>query len=124
MRALPAQWSKCAWLMSRILMSLEMEAEFFDALLDLGYGGFEVTVDQDVALRCRNEEYSEIFAADVVEIADDPVRREGLFPFRSYLRESACGIAEREYQGSKKHGVEVWHWIEGEAISKAVKMLL
>jgi hypothetical protein len=100
------------------------KAELFDARLDLGYGGFEVAIDQDVALGSRDEERSEVPAADVVEIAGDPVRVEGLLPFRSCLRESACGIAEREYEGSKKHGVEVWHRIEGEAISKAVKMLL
>ena len=58
----------------------EIEAERFDALADLRRGRCEIAVDEDVALRRDDEVGGEIFAADVVEIAGDAERREGLGP--------------------------------------------
>jgi hypothetical protein len=58
----------------------EVEAESFDALADQGRQRFQIAVDEDVAFRRDDEVGCQIFAADIVEIARDPKRREGLSP--------------------------------------------
>ena len=58
----------------------EVEAEGFNALLDEGRAGFEVAVDEDVALGRDDEIGGEVLAADVIEVAGDAEGREGLGP--------------------------------------------
>ena len=67
---------------------LELEAEFFDAGLEQRDVGFEIAVDQDVALRRGDQKTGQALAANVVEIAGDAEGRKGLGPFGIVLRNS------------------------------------
>src|ERR1700722_7142136 len=88
---------------------LEMKAELLHALLDLRHRAFEVAVDQDVALRGGDQKGSQTCAADVVDVADDLVRRKRLRPVRLHLREQDRG-REKEWQygkSTRKHGEQI-----------------
>ena len=79
----------------------EFESELFDAGADERNGFFEAAVDQDVAFRCGDEEGGEVFGADVVEVASDLVRREGLGPVRWIFAQRGEGEEEAE-QGNEE----------------------
>ncbi len=53
----------------------EVEAERFDAVLDLRRRGLEIAVDENVALGCRDQVSGQVVAADIIEIAGDAERR-------------------------------------------------
>src|SRR5580698_181675 len=88
---------------------LEMKAELLHALLDLRHRAFEVAVDQDVALRGGDQKGSQACATDVVDVADDLVRRKRLRPVRLHLREHGSGKdKEKRYRrGTRKHGEQI-----------------
>ena len=54
----------------------ESESEFGHRVADHGIVSLVVRVDEDVPLRCCHQKRSERFRADVVDVADDLVRRE------------------------------------------------
>src|SRR6185295_3923020 len=61
----------------------ELEAQLLDGSADRGDSGFEIAIDQDVALGSSDEEGSKLLGADVVDVADHFVWREGsvIVPF-------------------------------------------
>ena len=68
--------------MSRIFVSLNLKPSVLDRFLDLRRRGFEIAVDEDVALRRGDQVGGQVLAADVVEIAGDAEWREGRGPLR------------------------------------------
>jgi hypothetical protein len=64
----------------------EMKAQLFDTLFDLIGRAFQIAIDQDVSLRGRNEESSQVPASDVIHVSDNVVRRKGRGPIRVGLR--------------------------------------
>ena len=71
-----------------------LEAERLDGLADQGNGPLEAAVDQDVPLGRGDQVAGQILRADVVDVADDPVRREWLEPVD--LADRGDGHGERE----------------------------
>ena len=63
-----------------------LEAEALDALADCRHILLEVAVDQDVALRCRDEIRGEVRRPDVVEVAGNLEARDGSMPIGIRLR--------------------------------------
>ena len=59
---------------------LELESELLNACLDQGHIGFQIAVDQNVALRCGDQIIRQSFAADVVEVTSDAKWREWFGP--------------------------------------------
>ena len=55
-----------------------------DGGADLRWGGFEIGVDKNVALRGDDEEGGEVSGADVIEVAGYFEGREGSVPIRGY----------------------------------------
>ena len=64
----------------------EAESQVFDVLPDRGDGAFEIAIDENVALRCRDQVGGQVFAADVIDIGDDLVRWKRLGPLGVVLR--------------------------------------
>ena len=58
------------------------EAEFLDARFNLGNRVNVSRVDEDIAFWCHDQEAGEVIFADVIDIADDAMRRERLSPQR------------------------------------------
>jgi hypothetical protein len=78
--ALPASWSQCAMTDEKDLHVAELEAQLLDARADHRHVGFEIAVDEDVALGRRDQIARQPFAADVVEVSGNSERRERLRP--------------------------------------------
>ena len=68
----------------------EVKSQALDILLDRGHGAFEIAIDENVALRRRDQVGGQVLAADVVNVGDDLVRRE---------RSGPVGILLRKYRG-------------------------
>src|SRR5207237_222931 len=79
----------------------ELEAELLDAGANQWDVRLEIAVDEDVALRRRDEVIRQPFAADVIQIAGDPERRKWLRPVGAILRRRPVGDRRRRERGEK-----------------------
>ena len=77
-----------------------LEAERLDRFLNQGNRALKAAVDEDVPLGSGDEIGGQILGADVVDIADDLVRRERLVPIGWALSNGGHG----ERQRGEKHG--------------------
>src|SRR5262249_2110672 len=77
-----------------------LEAERLDRFLDQGNCAFKAAIDENMPLGSGYEKCSQILGTDVVNIANDLVRRERLVPIGGALSKGSHG----ERQRSKKHG--------------------
>src|SRR5216684_346155 len=77
-----------------------LEAERLDRLLNQGNGAFQAAIDEKMPLGSGDEKGSQILGTDVVNIANDLVRRERLVPIGWALSNGGHG----ERQRSQKHG--------------------
>ena len=75
-RAWPPAWSRWAWLLSKILMSSNLIAEFAHTLADRGDGRLKPAVNQDVTVARGDEERRDVRGTHVVDVADHPERLE------------------------------------------------
>ena len=66
-------------------------AQLFDVGAQQRNGRFKIAVEENVALRGGEQERGELFGADVVDVADYIVRREGLVPIGLVLRRERDG---------------------------------
>ena len=76
-------------------MSVILEAQLLDRVADRRHVALVVAVDQDVALRRGDQKRSEGSGADVIEVADDLVRRE-----RRVLIFTRADVAPEQLVGS------------------------
>src|ERR1700722_17640011 len=66
---------------------LKTKAQLLDAGANERHGAFETAVNEDASLRRRDQIRRQPFGADVVDVADDAVRRGGLTPIAIRLSE-------------------------------------
>ena len=81
----------------------ELESQLLDARLDHRHVRLEVTGDEDVTLRRRDQIVRETLASDLVQVLGDPERGVWLGPVRGALRFSFVGEgAEHEEGGDSR----------------------
>ena len=74
----------------------EVKAQLLDASANLRRRAFEVAVNQNVALRSRNQIRSQVFAPDVVQVSGDAKRPLRSSPVRPLLRRQAAAKGKRK----------------------------
>jgi hypothetical protein len=79
----------------------ELEAELFDARTNERDVFLEVTIDQNVTLRRRDQIVCEALAADVVQVADDPERWKRFDPVSGRLLLSVCRTSDGDNSDDK-----------------------
>ena len=77
----------------------ELEAEAFHARLDQREILREITVDENVPLRCRDQIVRQSFAADVIQVAGDAKGRKRLGPVGALGASGRCGCRTGEEHG-------------------------
>src|ERR1700691_3927289 len=90
----------------------EFEAQLLDRRPDLRHGIVEIAVDQDISLRRRDQEGTEIVGADKVDVPDYLIGGKGLVerfmaaPLRQY-RQSAEQEARKNLVSSHRGGQSI-----------------
>jgi hypothetical protein len=68
---------------------LQFETQGFHAALDERRGSFEACVDENIALRRRDEVAGQVVSADVIYVSDDAMGGKRAGPFRVRLGHAA-----------------------------------
>ena len=89
--------------MRRIFVSENLNPSFSMLSPDHRHGTLEIAVDQDIALRCRDQVRSESFAADVVNVAYHTVRRKRFGPGRVVLSNRASRNGQTAHGDTEEH---------------------